>query len=392
MGVLFGSPKREQRSEFYDVADAVRFTRDVRLNGSWSALSVTPDNVLTVPAVFAAQQLTAGTIMQLPFDEFRKARDGARVELDPSPLVEAPSGEVSAEDWRFQAVESAQLHGNAVGVVVSRDRLFYPTQVEIVDPKRVRVKWDEQSRTLAWMIDDVPMPADEIWHMTGRPKVGSPLGVGLVQFMAESAALGLAARRYGAGWFKDGGSPVVVAKPQRDPGVEGAQRLKDRIVEAIKSRAPLVTPQDVEYDSWPGSKPSDAELVELLRQNATDIAMFYALPPELIGGSTGDSMTYANVEHRVLDLLAFGVGFWLSKLERALTRSRPRGVYVRANEKAIVRTDVKTQIQTIALQVSGGLITQNEGRALLDRQPLDGGDVLLSPRSTPVKEADDGNS
>jgi hypothetical protein len=84
----------------------------------------------------------------------------------------------------------------------------------------------------------------------------------------------------------------------------------------------------------------------------------------------------------MLDLLAFGVSFWLVKLEKALTRSRPRGVYVKANEKAIIRSDVKTQIEMIARQVSGGLITQNEGRALLDRQPLTGGDVLWQPRQT----------
>jgi hypothetical protein len=49
-------------------------------------------------------------------------------------------------------------------------------------------------------------------------------------------------------------------------------------------------------------------------------------------------MTYSNVEHRVLDLLAFGVSFWLVKLEKALTRSRPPGVQVKANEAAIIRT------------------------------------------------------
>lgn len=389
MGLFFGPAAERRDGKFYDVVDVARFVRDVRLNGSWSSLSVTPDTVLSVPAVFAAQQLTAGTIMQLPFDEYRKHGE-VRVQLPESPLLATPSGNVPAEEWRFQAIESAQLHGNAVGVIVARDRLMYPTQVELIHPSRVKVKWDDQSRQLSWKIDDEKIDADEIWHMPGRPHVGSPLGVGLVQFMAESAALGLAARRYGAGWFKDGGAPVVVARPQRDPGTDGASRLKEAIKSALSTRAPLVTPQDVELQSWPGSKPSDAELVEALRQNATDIAMFYALPPELIGGSTGDSMTYSNVEHRTLDLLAFGVSFWLVKLEKALSRSRPRGVYVKANEKAIIRSDVRTQVQTIAAQVAAGLITPNEGRALLDRQPLPGGDELVTPGFSRAREVDDG--
>lgn len=378
MGVLFGGRRVEQRAALNDISDVLAFTRDARLNGSWSSLTITPDSALSVPAVFAAQQLTAGTIMQLPFGEFRRTEDGRR-EVPASPLIVNPSGEVPAEEWRFQAVESAQLHGNAVGVVAARDRLLYPSQIEIVDPKRVMVKWDEATRQLSWKVDDSPVPSDDIWHMPGRPKVGSPLGVGLVQFMVESAALGLAARRYGAGWFSDGGSPVVVAKPQRDPGETGAARLKELIVSAISSRAPLVAPQDVEFESWPGSKPSDADLVGLLRQNATDIAMFYALPAELIGGSTGDSMTYSNVEHRALDLLAFGVAFWLIKLEKALSRARPRGVYVKANEAAIIRTDHKTKVETLALELAAGLRTQNEGRKLIDLPPLPGGDVAAWP-------------
>lgn len=362
-----------------------------RLSGGWSSVTVTPDSVLSVPAVFASVQLTAGVISQLPFEEFidapgRTIRDPA----SPSPLIVSPSADVAPEDWRFQAVESAQLHGNAVGVIVDRDRRMNPTQVELVHPNRVQVRIDKSTRALLWRIDNSPVDRFDIWHMPGRPHVGSPLGVGLAEFMATSAQVGIAARRYGADWFNSGGGPVAVVRPHRDPGDEGASRLKAKIAEAIRTRAPLVLPKDVEQERWEGSKPSDAELVQLLRQNATDLSMFFLVPPELVGGRTGDSMTYSNAEHRMIDLLAFGVGYWLNKLERALERSLPRGRDVHADEQAIIRTDIKTRTDVALSLVRGGIKTQNEARGDLDLPPDPQGDRLLwPPNSVQVQTVDD---
>lgn len=381
MSIFRRSSAQVERRAFqgYDVPDAIRDMSAARQFGGWSQISVTPANVLQVPAVFACTQLTAGVISQMPFDEYRISPDGRRMEVPPSPLIENPSADVSAEDWRFQAIESAQLHGNAVGGVVSRDRLGYPTQVELLAPSRVQVRVDRDRRNVVWRVDGSPVDRDDLWHMVGRPHVGSPLGVGLVEYMFSVAGMGLAARRFGVDFFNSGGSPVVVLQPSTDPGQGYAEELKARVRDAIRTRAPLVLPQSIQQEEWKGSKPSDADLVELLRQNATDVAMFYVIPPELVGGVAGDSMTYSNTEHRIIDLLAFGVSFWLTKLERSLTRSLPRGRYTKANESAIIRTDVKTRTEVLVNEIRGGIVTPNESRVLLDMEPHPMGDNLLWP-------------
>lgn len=390
---IFARRQATERRAFqgYDLADAVKDMRNARLGGGWSNVTVTPDTVLTVPAVFASVQLTAGVISQLPFEEYvdapgRTIRDKA----PSSALLASPSVDVTPEDWRFQAVESAQLHGNAIGVIVGRDRRFHPTQVELVHPRRVQVRIDPTTREVIWRVDNSPIDRFDIWHMAGRPHLGTPLGMGLAEYMAEVAQVGIAARRYGSDWFNSGGGPVAVVRPHRDPGDEGAVRLKAKISEAIRTRAPLILPKDIEQEAWQGSKPSDAELVQLLRQNATDCAMFFAVPPELVGGRTGDSMTYSNAEHRMIDLLAFGVGYWLKKLERALERSLPRGREVHADEAEIIRTDIKTRTDVAVSQVRGGLKTQNEARGDLDLPPDPMGDRLLwPPNSVQVQTVDD---
>lgn len=369
--------RREGRALTSDpLRDAVREMSNARLGGSWAGVPVTPETVLAVPAVWACTQLTAGVISQLPFDEYRKTPDG-RVEVAPSPLVSAPSADVPLEDWIYQAIESAQLHGSAYGAVVARDRNLWPTQVELLHPDRIQARISPQTRTIEWKVDNAPFPADDLWRMTGRPRLGTPLGLPLLHYMAEVAGTGIAARRYGSDFFGEGGtSPVAVIAPSKDLGPGQSAELKDGIMKMLRSRQPVVIPQSIEVKPWGGTNPKDALLVDVLKANSTDISMFYLVPPELVGGITGDSMTYSNVDARVLNLLVFGVSFWLNKLEKTLSRSIPRDRYVKANESAIIRTDVTTRTNVLVQEVVNGIRTRNEARSLLDLEPLPGGDDL----------------
>lgn len=366
---LAGKPAEERALSSDPLRDAVNMMRSARLGTSWAGVPVTPESVLSVPAVWACTQLTAGVISQLPFDEYRNV-DGRRVELRPSPLLVAPSADVPFEDWVYQVIESAQLHGSAYGVITSRDNLGWPTQIELIHPDRIQARINPTTRAIEWRVDNQPFPADDLWRMTGRPQLGTSLGLPLMTYMGQVAGVGIAARKYGSDWFADGGAPSAVVRPARDPGQTGAEELKAKIVNLLRSRQPAVIPQDVLVEKWGGSTPKDAQLVDILRNNATDIAMFYLVPPELVGGATGDSMTYSNVDARVLNLLVFGVSYWLTKLEKSLSRSMPRDRYVKANETAIIRTDVTTRTNVLVAEVANGIRTIDEARQLLDLEPL----------------------
>jgi HK97 family phage portal protein len=381
---IAGRPAEERALTLDPVREAMLRMSNARLSGAWAGVPVTPETVLSVPAVWACTQLTAGVISQLPFDEYRKV-DGGRLEVAPSQLLVNPSADVPFEDWVFQAIESAQLHGSAYGAIVSRDRSMWPTQVELIHPDRIQTRINPETRVIEWKVDNQPFPAEDLWRMTGRPALGTPLGLPLLHYMGQVAGVGIAARKYGSDWFAEGGAPSAVISPARDPGEAGAAELKQKVINMLRSRQPVVMPQDVEVKPWGGSTPKDAQLVDLLRNNATDIAMFYLVPPELVGGATGDSMTYSNVDARVLNLLVFGVSYWLTKLEKAFTRSIPRDRYVKANESAIIRTDVSTRTKVLATEIQNGIRTINEARQLLDLEPLPGGDSLLAPnRTSPV--------
>lgn len=65
-----------------------------------------------------------------------------------------------------------------------------------------------------------------------------------------------------------------------------------------------------------------------------------------------------------------------------------KGYYYKFNEKALLRTDSKTQSEILRNYVQGGIYKSNEARALLDMPNADGGDVLLVNGSyVPITEA-----
>lgn len=383
---IAGRPSEDRAITSDPLRDAVSAMRSARLGSSWAGVPVTPESVLSVPAVWACTQLTAGLISQLPFDEYRKV-DGRRLEVPPSPLLTNPSFDVPFEDWVYQVIESAQLHGSAYGAITARDGLGWPTQIELIHPHRIKARINPVTRAIEWQIDGTPFPAADLWRMSGRPQLGTALGMPLLSYMGQVAGVGIAARRYGSNWFAESGAPSAVIRPSRDPGEAGAEELKSKINNLLRSRQPAVIPQDVLVEKWGGSTPQDAQLVDILRNNATDIAMFYLVPPELVGGATGDSMTYANVDARVINLLVFGVGYWLTKLEKAFNRSIPADRYVKANESAIIRTDVTTRTQVLATEIQNGIRTVNEARQLLDLPPLPDAGAADEVRRLSVAEA-----
>jgi len=381
---MFGLSRVERRDDQYTAT--MRQLSQQRIQPTYAGVSARYQDMLSIPAVWKSLQLTAGIISVMPLDGYTK-RAGEVVELDPAPrLLVSPSATVPLEDWVFQNIESMIMHGDAIGRIVSFDRLGYPTQVEMVDPVCVTVKVDKSSGRIDWYFDRVRIPTDEVWHVPGRPKLGSQFGLGLIEYMCQAAGISLAARKYEAQWFGDGAHPTSIIEPASDPGVVGAQTLKDKVMGITRgNREPLVVPTGTKVTSFQET-PVNSALLEALRANSTDLAHFFGVPPELVGGASGDSMTYSNVEARVLDLLAFAVQYWMVKLEKALGRAMPARQYAKFNEAAVIRTDQETKVKTLVLSTSGGITTPNEARRPLELPPIEGGDTLRTAKPARAKE------
>lgn len=78
---------------------------------------------------------------------------------------------------------------------------------------------------------------------------------------------------------------------------------------------------------------------------ATQIAVIYGIPPEMIGGQAGGSLTYNTVSSNALNFLTFSLRPWLFRIESALSNLFPRGQFVRFDTSELLRTDPLTKAQ-----------------------------------------------
>jgi len=153
--------------------------------------------------------------------------------------------------------------------------------------------------------------------------------------------------------------------------------LKAKLMDAVRgSRDPLVMPNGTSLAPFQ-STPDQSKLIEVLTQSTNDVATFFNMPPELVGGETGSAMTYNTTEGQYLRVLQFGVRYWMTKLERALSRAvAPQAIFAKFDENDFVRTDMKTRFDSIVAATGGPFLTPDEGREMDDRAPIAGGDVM----------------
>jgi phage portal protein BeeE len=102
------------------------------------------------------------------------------------------------------------------------------------------------------------------------------------------------------------------------------------------------------------------------------IARYFSVQPELIGGESGGSLTYANVEQRATDFLVFCLRRWIVTMEVALSALLSSTTSVKFNAGALVRTDLLTRYQAHESAIRAGWKLRSEVRELEDLPPIPG--------------------
>lgn len=348
---------------------------------------------LRLAPVYAAGRLLASSVASLPLQGYLQA-GGDRIRMErPPELLRAPSVRGTAYDWVFRAVTSMAYRGNAVGLITARDAMQYPTMIEWLNPDDVQVQDDRMFGPGSftdpiWYWQGRVVPTEDIVHIPWFTLPGRIWGLSPMAAFASTVNTSLSAMRFSEEWFDAGGTPPGTFKnTQQEVPQDQANMIKQRLTAAIRSRQPIVYGRDWEYTPISIS-PNEAKFVETLKLGASQIASIYGIPPEMIGGESGASMTYANTEMQAIQFLQFTLLPWLTKLEAALNGILPAGQYVKFNADALIRADSSTRWQNYTAARNLGVLSRDEIRALEDMAPLpDGQGDDYTPLQLQVKAA-----
>ena len=341
------------------------------------------DTALSLVPVYAATRLLADSVASLPLQTFQE-REHYRERVTDPPLVRNPSETGTVYDWVHRAMTSLTLRGNAFGLVTARTHDGYPARVEWLHPDDVALEDDRTEVPRRWYWQGRPVDSADFVHIPGYTLPGRVLGLSPISAYRMTIETGLYATKFGRDWFANGSVPAAVLEAPAQVEQVEAQVLKQRFKAAAEGREPVVLANGLTYK--PISVPADeSQFLATLKLNASQVASIYGIPPEMIGGESGNSLTYANTEQQAINFVTYTLRPWLVRLETAISNMLPRGKVVRFNVDAIVRADLKTRYEAHHLALTDGWLSLNEVREIEGRPPLPNGmGEFVPPQSEPA--------
>jgi HK97 family phage portal protein len=355
---------------------------DMPVASTYAAVPVNPSTALQHSAVWAAVNLIAGSISTLPLYAYRR---GERDPLpDLPPILRQPSATMNLPDWLYAALQSLLLRGNCYGLIVDRAGAgLLPAQVELLAPDRVQVH--VPNGAIEYRVDGQEVDPASIWHVKAYTSAGNVVGLSPIAHARQAVGLGLAVEKFGAEFFGNGAMPVGVLSTDQRINKGEAQTIRERWEATYtgsrryQGRRGIAVLGDGAKFQPVTISPEESQFLETTRANIATVARYFGVQPELIGGESGGSLTYANVEQRALDFLQFGLAPWLVRLEVAISGLLSSTTTVKFNAGALVRTDLLTRYQAHESAIRAGWKTRNEVRDLEDLPPIAGIDDQEGP-------------
>lgn len=365
MGIFFGREARANQQTFPEPPVPAYLGAPTLSASATIAQSV--DGALVVPTVWACVGLLANTVSMLPLETYNRASRGVPRRVTDPPLVTMPSGSLTQSEWLHMLMVSLLLRGNAFGLL-TRDQDQYATGVTLLDPDKVRVSV-EDGRAVYRIGSSNTDRSDDMWHVRGLTVPGAVTGLSPIGYAAATLGVDVHSRRFAGDFFRDGAHPSAILSTTAPVNSDQARTVKDRFVAAVRGREPAVLGAGLEYKQIQVS-PDESQFLQTQKANVAQIARYFWIPPEMVGGESGGSLTYANVEQRSLDFLTYAVSFWLKRIEDVVSQLLPTTQYVRFDTSALLRTDAETAAKVDAIRIASKVVVPSEVRPSLDLPPM----------------------
>lgn len=311
------------------------------------------DHTLRLSSVYSAVGLIAGLISSFPLESMR-AQGGTSVISDkPIALVDDPSMFGGTVDWVHRMVVSMALRGNAFGYITQVDKFGYPRQIEWLHPDEVAIRSDRSVAAPQWFWLGRPVDNSMFVHVPLFTIPGRILGASPIQFaLGPAVEQGLLAHAFGRDYFQNGAVPAGIITSDGRVRDEDAEAIRARFKKSAAGRDVAVLGLGLSYKAI-SVPPEESQFLETIRASATEVANIFHLPPSLVGGDSGDSMTYSNIESQHIQIARLALSPFVTRIEKMIFRYTPRPQSARFNMDEFLRADTLSRYQAYATALGG---------------------------------------
>lgn len=345
---------------------------------SHSGVAVNEDVALAYSAVWACVRLIAETIEYLPWHVYERTPGGGREMQPEHPLDHILdykwNPEMDAGRCRRNIVAHALTWGNGYAEKerdnAGRVQALWPITPDRVNPDRVR-----QTGQLVYDISNPSGPntvllPDEIFHLAGLGWDGI-MGYSPIMMGAQSIGMGLAMEKFGASYFGSGAMPSGVLTHPGTLSDPAYKRLRDDWAARHNGELkPAILEEGMKWEAL-SIPPEEAQFLESRKFQVEEICRWYGVPPHKIGQL--ERATFNNIEHLAIEFVQNAIMPWVDRLERAantqLIRRNQRNLHTKITIRSLLRGDLKAQSEFYREMINTGIMTPNEARAEMDKNP-----------------------
>lgn len=341
---------------------------------------VTDTSALRVAAVYACVALLSRAQAMLLLQLFKLNGENQVLEVKHpvAKVLRQPNGWQTAYEFESMMTAHKALRGNAYALIVRDGKK--PVMLVPLNPSRMQVTQDDSLRLrYKYALPDGRtriFAQEEIHH---RRSLCTDGFVGLSPIEAARLSIGMAmqTQAYGGALFRNAATPSGVLKHPKTLSEEAIKRLRDQFAEdhegAGNAHKSLVLEEGMEWVKI-GMTAEDSQFIESRKFERNEIAMFYGVPPHMIGDIERGTSWGSGIEQQSLGFLVHTLMPHLINDQQALARDllsdEERADFVVRHDTAILtRAEFATRQSGLQIQLQNGVINPNEWRKIEGLNP-----------------------
>lgn len=363
---------------------------------TWTGYDVGAEAAMRQSTWWNGVRLYGETIGALPCAVYELQKDRSKSPLSEhwlySIVHESPNADqTAAEFWEGQVINLC-VHGNGYSLKGKRSDGSIISLTPIpADPATMNRRRD-QNGMLRYSFTlrgkrYTDLTEDDVFHIRGFGDDGEGGGLSTLSYARQSLSFSEAIAASAGTYFRNGmKNSIFFTQPPGGKSMTPDQRKDFREVfidpylggEGLNAGL-LEHGFDVKSVSLP---PKDAEMLLTWRFSIEDLCRWLRIPPVLVGhAAQGQTMWGSGIEQIMLGWYVLGLRPYLTRIEQAIKKRlippAERGkVFAEFLFEGLFRADSVGRAALLSSLGQNGYITRNEGRAMDNRPPMPGGDIL----------------
>lgn len=398
------------KAQSYDLtnmsnADIQEFLRIGGGLSTASGVNVNDSAAMRVAAAWRCVQIISGAMGTLPLDLIRREDERTRTPARGHPLRRVltvkPNHWQTPSEFRRLLQSHLLLRGNAFAIKAmagGQVRALIP-----IHPDRVSVEQQPDLSMLYRVTRKTGQPETytqkEILHLRGMSLDGVQ-GLSVLAHMRETLGLAIKSEQSAATLMKNGSFASGVLQHPGKLSDDAVRRLREfwrNQTTGDNAGGTAVLEEGLKYEPI-GMTANDAQFLQNRDFQRYDIAMFFGVPPHMIGATEKTTSWGSGIEQQGIGFVTYTLTDWMRSWEEALKRdllpeSEWETLDFRYYPQGLLRGDSKARWETYTKALQWGVYSPDEVRAYEDENPRPDGEggIYYDPPNTSGNSEGEGN-